>query len=94
VPLYLGWLGGTVLGVLFGSQVPGEWQAPLTAIFPIVFLTLTVLVCTSVSLALVALVGGVLSVLGALVLPAGWNVLVAGLLASAIGPWLEDRLKR
>jgi predicted branched-subunit amino acid permease len=93
VPLYLGWLIGTVLGVLFGSQVPAEWQAPLSSIFPIVFLTLTVLVCTRPSMAVVAALGGALSVAGALVLPAGWNVLIAGLLASAVGPVLDEHMK-
>jgi predicted branched-subunit amino acid permease len=93
VPLYVGWLVGTLLGVVFGSQVPTEWQAPLAAIFPIVFLTLTVLVCTRLSMAIVAALAAALSVAGALVLPVGWNVLIAGLLASAVGPTLEDRLK-
>jgi predicted branched-subunit amino acid permease len=94
VPLYVGWLVGTVLGVLFGSQVPTQWQAPLSAIFPIVFLTLTVLVCTRPSMAMVAALAAALSVAGALVLPAGWSVLIAGLLASAAGPLLDEVRKR
>jgi predicted branched-subunit amino acid permease len=84
---------GTAIGVVAGAQMPEAWRSTLEGIFPIVFLTLTVLVCTTPALALVAVLGGVLSVLGALVLPPGWNVLVAGILASAAGPFLEQRLK-
>jgi hypothetical protein len=61
-------------------------------VFPIVFLTLTVLVCINRALATVAVLGALLSVLGALVLPAGWNVILAGLVASAAGPFLEDHM--
>jgi predicted branched-subunit amino acid permease len=93
LPLYVPWVGGTALGVLMGAQIPDAWRATLESIFPIVFLTLTVLVCTTRTLAIVAVLGGVLSVVFALVLPIGWNVLLAGLLASAAGPLLE-RSKR
>ncbi len=77
-----------------GAQVPIAWRTTLEAIFPIVFLTLTVLVCTSTTLAVVAGLGGALSIVFALVLPPGWNVLLAGVLASLAGPALEPRLKR
>jgi predicted branched-subunit amino acid permease len=93
LPLYIPWISGTVIGVLMGAQVPLAWRHPLEAIFPIVFLTLTVLVCTSPALAVVAVLGGVLSVLFALWLPVGWNVLAAGVLASAFGPAIEARLR-
>jgi predicted branched-subunit amino acid permease len=87
--LYLPWVLGTAAGVTLGSQVPTQWRAPLEAIFPIVFLTLTVLVATRRTLAIVAVIGGALSVGLALLLPNGWNVLLAGLLASAVGPVLD-----
>jgi predicted branched-subunit amino acid permease len=85
IPLYFGWLVGTVTGVLLGAQVQAEWIAPLKQVFPIVFLVLTALLCTSVSLAVVALLGAVFSVIGALFLPLGWHVVCAGLLASLVG---------
>jgi predicted branched-subunit amino acid permease len=89
IPLYFGWLSGTVLGVLLGTLVPAHWIGPLEAVFPIVFLVLTVLLCTSLQMAAVAVLGGVLSITGATVLPAGWNVIVAGLIASPVGLVLE-----
>jgi len=94
LPLYVPWVAGTAVGVLMGAQIPTAWRTTLEAIFPIVFLTLTVLVCTSRTLAIVAVLGGALSVLFALVLPIGWNVLLAGVLASLAGPPLESRRRR
>src|SRR5262245_25698430 len=89
--LYLPWVLGTAAGVTMGSQVPTQWRASLESIFPIVFLTFTVLVCTSRVHAVVAVLGGALSIVLALLLPAGWNVLLSGLLASALGPVLARR---
>jgi predicted branched-subunit amino acid permease len=94
IPLYFGWLVGTLVGVLLGAQVPADWIGPLKQVFPIVFLVLTVLLCTSIPLALVAILGGGLSVIGTLYLPAGWNVVCAGLVASVLGVALERTLRR
>ena len=58
-----------------------------------VFLALTVLTCTTLPKALVAVIGAILGVVGVLLLPPGWHILFAGLLASAIGPFAE-RLMR
>jgi predicted branched-subunit amino acid permease len=93
VPLYGGWQVGTLIGVLVGAQVPAAWVAPLTAVFPLVFLVLTILLCTTVPLAIVAVVGGLLSLVGSAFLPPGWNVVVAGLLASLIGLPAERLLR-
>src|SRR5229473_1098715 len=60
IPLYGAWAIGTVIGVLLGAQVPSEWIGPLKAVFPLVFLVLTVLLCTSIPLAVVAVLGGVI----------------------------------
>jgi predicted branched-subunit amino acid permease len=86
VPLYGAWVAGTVVGVLLGARLPQAWMGPIQAVFPLVFLVLTTLLCTKPSLALVALLGGLVSIAGTLVLPVGWNVVVAGLLASLVGP--------
>jgi branched chain amino acid efflux pump len=94
IPLYGGWVIGTVIGVLVGAQVPAEWVGPLKAVFPLVFLVLTVLLSTSLPLALVAVLGGVLSVVGAVYLPPGWNIVCAGLLASLVGLPVGRLLRR
>jgi predicted branched-subunit amino acid permease len=94
IPLYVAWVIGTAAGVLLGAQVPADWVAPLKAVFPLVFLVLTVLLCTSIPLALVAVLGAVLSVLGGVYLPPGWNIVSAGLVASLVGLPLERLLRR
>jgi predicted branched-subunit amino acid permease len=93
IPLYSAWVIGTVLGVLLGAQVPAELVGPLKQVFPLVFLVLTVLLCTSVPLSLIAVLGGVLSVAGLVYLPAGWNIVSAGLVASLAGVPLERLLR-
>lgn len=87
--LYVPWTVGTAAGVLAGAQFPAAWMGPLNAVFPIVFLTLTVLVCTSAAAAAVAVLGGLLAVIAKAYLPNGWHVVAAGLLASLAGPLLE-----
>jgi predicted branched-subunit amino acid permease len=94
IPLYASWVIGTVIGVVLGAGVPPEWIGPLKAVFPLVFLVLTVLLCTSVPLAVVAVAGGVLSVTLAMYLPSGWNIMLAGLIASLAGVPLERMLRR
>ncbi len=89
VVIYGSWVVGTAIGALLGAQVPIAWIGPLSAVFPIVFLVLIVLVCTTRVAAVVAVLGAVLGVVGALFIPGGWNVVVAGLLASLAGPLLE-----
>lgn len=89
IPLYLPWVGGTAAGAFFAAQVPTAWEGPLNAVFPIVFLALTVLCCTSRPATWVAILGAPLAVLLQFYLPNGWHVVVAGLLASLAGPLLE-----
>jgi predicted branched-subunit amino acid permease len=92
--LYVGWAAGTIVGVVLGAQVPEPWMRPLNAVFPIVFLTLTILCCTSRIMAVVAVLGGILSILGAQVLPPGWNVILAAIVASLIGAAFDRRGSR
>jgi predicted branched-subunit amino acid permease len=94
IPLYAGWLIGTIVGVVLGAGVPADWVGPLKAVFPLVFLVLTVLLCTSIPLALVAVIGGALSIVFAVYLPSGWNIVSAGLVASLAGLPLERLLRR
>jgi predicted branched-subunit amino acid permease len=90
--MYLGWLGGTVVGVLVGARVPEAWLGPLESLFPVVFLALAVLCCVSRATTVVMLLGAGLAAVGATLVPGGWHVVAAGLLASLAGPLLESRL--
>lgn len=86
--LYTPWLLGTWLGVQLGPLVPASWQPILEAIFPLVFLVLVVLTSGSRAKAVVAVIAAALAVGCAVWLPGGWGLLIAGLTASAAGPWL------
>jgi len=94
VALYGSWVLGTAAGTLFGAQVPPVVAEVLGSVFPIVFITLIVLTCTSRPAAVVATVGALLGVAGYLSLPNGWHVVVAGLCASLMGPVLERTFGR
>lgn len=90
--LYVPWQLGTWLGVRLGPLVPPAWQTFLEAVFPLVFLVLVVLTSGARSKAVVATLAAALAIGCAVWLPGGWGLLVAGLSASAIGPWLAQRL--
>ncbi len=89
--LYLPWLVGTLVGVAVGPVIPPGWQQPLTSLFPMVFVILTVLTAGTRPKALVALTGATLGIAGALFLPAGLHVPAAGILAAVLGPALEQK---
>lgn len=89
IPLYLPWALGTAVGAFSAAQIPTAWSGPLEAVFPIVFLALAILCCTSRPATWVALMGALLAVLLQFLVPNGWHLVVAGLLASLVGPMLE-----
>jgi predicted branched-subunit amino acid permease len=95
--LFVAWVGGTVAGVLAGSGAQGAGWSDLAgtagAVFPMVFLVLVVLTTTTLARAFVAVLGAALGVVGALVLPPGWHIVAAGLLAAAAGPVAERVFK-
>ena len=93
--LAVAWIGGTLIGVAAGTSGALDAWADLTGpLFALVFLALTVLTCTSLPKALVAVVAAILGVVGVLLLPPGWHILFAGLIASAIGPFAERVMRR
>ena len=95
IALAVAWVGGTLVGVLAGtSGLLASWADLTGPLFAMVFLALTVLTCTTVPKALVAVIGAILGVLGVLLLPPGWHILSAGLVASLAGPVAERLLKR
>jgi predicted branched-subunit amino acid permease len=95
ITLAVAWVGGTLIGVAAGTSGALDAWADLTGpLFAMVFLALTVLTCTSLPKAFVAVIGAILGVVGVLLLPPGWHILFAGLLASAIGPFVERLMGR
>jgi 4-azaleucine resistance transporter AzlC len=82
------WVGGW-FGGLLGVAIPNPAQYGLDLVFPLAFLgLLTAFLKDRLHVAVAVLSGG-LAVLGALLLPGKWYVILAGLAGSALGLLLE-----
>jgi 4-azaleucine resistance transporter AzlC len=89
VGIYLAWTTSGLLGTLLGTAIPDPSRYGLDLVFPLGFLGLLMaLVQDRIGLIVVVAAGG-LSVVGRLLLPGAWSILVAGLLASGLGLLLE-----
>jgi 4-azaleucine resistance transporter AzlC len=89
IGIYLAWPASGLLGALLGAAVPDPSRYGLDLVFPLAFLGLLVSFLKDRISAAVALTAGALALLGACLLPGKWYVVVAGLLASALGLLLE-----
>lgn len=90
VGIYLAWPAGGLLGATLGTAIPNPGRYGLDLLFPLAFLGLLTAFLTDRISVVVALAGGGLALLGALLLPGKWYVVVAGLLGSALGLLLEE----
>jgi 4-azaleucine resistance transporter AzlC len=93
VGLYLIWPTSGLLGALLGTAVPDPARYGLDLIFPLAFLGLLAAFLENRIGVAVALSAGTLALLGALLLPGQWNVVIAGLLGSGLGLLLENLLE-
>lgn len=83
--LYFIWQLSTLAGILLGAQIPDPATYGLDLVFPLTFIGLLVpLLKTRVS-GVVTLLAAALTIIGALLLPGRWYVLLAGIVASGIG---------
>lgn len=80
---YAAWIIGTVAGVMLGPVVPHGWGAVTDGVIVVLFIGLTIDVCETRVAALAALLGAVLAVLLARVIPGGAALAVAALVAAA-----------
>lgn len=88
---YLGWIGATVVGVLSVGLVQDPFALPLDFIMPATFIVLLVPFVEDQAGKVAALGGGLAAVVGALVLPGHWYIILAGLFGSALGAWYDAR---
>lgn len=86
---HLGWIAGTLLGVVLGSSVHSGEQWGLDFALPAMFIALLVLQTKHARHVAVAAAAALLSVWLALNLTARWNVIIATVLAAALGVILE-----
>ena len=85
----LAWVGGTVLGALAGGLITDVKPFALDYALPAMFIALLVLQIKSKRHLLVALIGGVLSMAFWLGHVTQWNVILATVLAAAVGAGVE-----
>jgi len=86
------WLGGAVVGVIAGSAVPDTWRGGVDLVGPLIFLTLLVPLLRTGRALVVAVVAGVIALLGAAVLPGASYLLVAGISGAVLGAIIESRM--
>lgn len=87
--MYTIWPLSTIAGILLGSLIPDPAAYGLDLVFPLTFIGLLVpLLRERVSVA-VALLAGLLTLVGAFVLPGSWYILLAGIVASGVGAALK-----
>lgn len=85
------WIASTMAGGYIGHLVP-KGAFGLDYALTAMFLSLLVLQLTSRTVALTALVSGVLAVLFSLVLPGTWYVILATMIAATLGVMLQGSL--
>ena len=85
ISLYVVWQLSTLAGIIVGSRIPNPAAYGLDLIFPLTFIAMLVPLLKSRANAFVAALGGLLAIIGALLLPGSWYILLAGLVASALG---------
>jgi predicted branched-subunit amino acid permease len=90
VGIYLLWPTSGLVGALLGTALPDPSRYGLDLVFPLAFLGLLASFLRDRIGVTVALAAGGLALLGAIVLPSGWTVVVAGLLGSLLGLLLEE----
>jgi len=90
ISTYLSWSTSGLLGALLGAAIPDPSRYGLDLVFPLAFLGLLVAFLKDRISVVVALASGGLALVGLVVLPGKWYILVAGLLGSALGLALEE----
>lgn len=85
VSMYVCWPISTAAGILLGTFIPDPAAYGLDLVFPLTFIGLLVPLLRERVSVLVALVAGALTLVGALVLPGSWYILLAGVVASGVG---------
>ena len=91
VGMVVPWLAGTMVGIIAGGAVPDAWRGGVNLVGPLIFLSLLVPLLHTKRALCVALVAGVIALLGAAILPGASYLLVAGIGGAVLGGILESR---
>ena len=88
---YASWVGGTVVGYLFGNILPPVVQASMGIALYALFIALLIPEAKkSFSVAVTAIMGGIIHSFFTWlkILSPGWNIILAILIAASIGAWI------
>jgi 4-azaleucine resistance transporter AzlC len=86
---YLSWVVSTVLGAAFGALIPDTKALGFDFALPGMFMALLCMQIKDYKTKVVALVAGVLSMFFIYAIPGNWNVILATVIAAAIGVLIE-----
>jgi 4-azaleucine resistance transporter AzlC len=89
--MYVIWPISTAAGLLLGALIPDPAAYGLDLVFPLTFIGLLVPLLRDRVSGGVALLAGLLTIAGALLLPGHWYILIAGVIASGAGAWLSRK---
>jgi 4-azaleucine resistance transporter AzlC len=89
--LYVGWQVSTAAGLFVGQLIPDPAALGLDLVFPLTFIGLLVPLLRDRATTAVAAIAALIAVVGALLLPGSWYILLAGLLASGLGALLPRK---
>jgi predicted branched-subunit amino acid permease len=92
--MYVCWPISTAAGLLLGALIPDPAAYGLDLVFPLTFIGLLVPLLRDRISGGVALLAGVLTIGGALLLPGHWYILIAGIVASGIGALVGRKRQR
>lgn len=88
VSMYFIWQLSTLAGMFLGALIPDPAAYGLDLVFPLTFIGLLVPLLKDRVSGVVAALAGVLTLVGAIILPGSWYLLIAGIVASGIGAYL------
>ncbi len=91
---YLGWVGGTLLGALAGAVLPASVSSALGIALFAMFIAIIIPEIKKSKAALVVALAAILLSVGMAyipvlnIIPSGWSLIIAAVLAAALGAWL------
>ncbi|NOK57412.1 MAG: AzlC family ABC transporter permease [Chloroflexi bacterium AL-W] len=91
ISLYCIWQLSTVVGIFLGRFVPDPAAYGLDLVFPLTFMALLVPLLRDRTSVCVAVIAGGLTIVGILLLPGSWYILLAGIVASGLGAWFSRK---
>lgn len=91
ISLYVIWQASTIAGMLLGTLIPDPSAYGLELVFPLTFIGLLAPLLKERISMTVAVLAAALALAGALLLPGSWYILIAGIVASGFGAFIQGK---